>query len=226
MRSTMGILINLAVAVAVLAAIVPGSARAAPADKPSDRPADKPASKRAQFAQLQQVMKKEPNIREVQRATLAYYQLEPERIRAMSTAARIKGLFPEIDAGVDSLLGHNFSSTQDALFPTFDFKERQAASNDQFIWRVRGVWDLSRLVFNPEQLDVKTLNSLQETLIREVTVMYFSRRRVLANLFLSPPEDDEDRFFEELRLEEMTATIDAFTGGKFAERAWSGEMMK
>jgi len=221
MRSTMGILINLAV-LAVPAALAPGSVRAAPADKP----ADKPGGKRAQFAQLQQVMKKEPNIREVQRATLAYYQLEPERIRAMSTAARLKGLFPEIDAGVDSLLGHNFSSTQDALFPTFDFKERQAASNDQFIWRVRGVWDLSRLVFNPEQLDVKTLNSLQETLIREVTVMYFARRRVLANLFLSPPEDDEDRFFEELRLEEMTATIDAFTGGKFAERAWSGEMMK
>jgi len=221
MRSTLGILINIAV-LAVPAAIAPGSARAAPADKP----ADKPAGKRAQFAQLQQVMKKEPGIREVQRATLAYYQLEPERIRAMSTAARIKGLFPEIDAGVDSLLGHNFSSTQDALFPTFDFKERQAASNDQFIWRVRGVWDLSRLVFNPEQLDVKTLNSLQETLIREVTVMYFSRRRVLANLILSPPEDDEDRFFEELRLEEMTATIDAFTGGKFADRAWSGETAK
>jgi hypothetical protein len=218
MRSTIGLLVNLT----VLAALAPGSARAAPADKP----VDKPVNKRAQFAQLQQVMKREPNIREVQRATLAYYQLEPERIRAMSTSARLKGLFPEIDAGVDSLLGHNFSSTQDALFPTFAFKERQAASNDQFIWRVRGVWDLSRLVFNPEQLDVKTLNSLQETLIREVTVMYFSRRRVLANLILSPPEDEEDRFFEELRLEEMTATIDAFTGGKFADRAWSGEMMK
>lgn len=222
MRSTIGLLVNLA----MLTALAPVSVWAAPADKPAEKPADKPGGKRAKFAQLQQVTKQEPNIREVQRATLAYYQLEPERIRAMSTAARIKGLFPEIDAGVDSLLGHNYSSTQDALFPTFDYKERQAASNDQFIWRVRGVWDLSRLVFNPEQLDVKTLNSLQETLIREVTVMFFSRRRVLANLILSPPEDEEDRFFEELRLEEMTATIDAFTGGKFADRAWSGEMVK
>jgi len=223
MRSTSGVLVSAAITMAVSAALAAGSARAAPGDKPVT---DKPGNKRAQFAQLQQVIKKEPGIREVQRATLTYYQLEPERIRSMSTAARIKGLFPEIDAGVDSLLGHNFSRTEDALFPTFPYKERQAASNDQFIWRVRGVWDLSRLVFNPEQLDVKTLNSLQETLVREVTVMYFSRRRVLANLILSPPEDDEDRFFEELRLEEMTATIDAFTGGKFADRAWSGETAK
>jgi hypothetical protein len=185
--------------------------------------AEKAARKRSELARLREIIKREPTIQEVQRASLAHYQLEPERIDSMSTAARLKGLFPEIDAGFDSLLGHNFTDTQDALYPTLPFKERQAASNDQTIWHVRGVWDLSRVVFNPEQLDIKTLGSLQETLIREVTTMFFSRRRVLANLILSPPEDEEELYDEQLRLDEMTATIDAFTGGKFAGRAWQGD---
>jgi hypothetical protein len=184
---------------------------------------DKPARKRSQMAHLKEIIKREPTIQEVQRAALAHYQLEPDRIASMSTAARLKGLFPEIDAGFDSLLGHNFTDTQDALYPTLPFKERQAASNDQTIWHVRGVWDLSRVVFNPEQLDIKTLGSLQETLIREVTTMFFSRRRVLASLVLSPPDDEEELYFEQLRLDEMTATIDAFTGGKFADRAWQAD---
>jgi len=203
--------------VLVAAALAP-SRRAAAADA-----ADKQARKRNQLAHLKEILKREPTIQEVQRAALAHYQLEPERIAGMSTSARLKGLFPEVDAGFDSLLGHNFTNTVDGLYPTLPYKERQAASNDQTVWHVRGVWDLSRVVFNPEQLDIKTLGSLQETLIREVTTMFFSRRRVLANLILSPPEDEEDAYYEQLRLDEMTATIDAFTGGKFAERAWQGD---
>jgi hypothetical protein len=200
--------------VAAAAALAPARPAAAA------EPAEKQARKRALLGRLHEIIKREPTVQEVQRAALAHYQLEPERIRSMSTAARLKGLFPEVDAGFDSTVGHNFSDMQDALYPTLPFKERQAASNDQTVWHVRGVWDLSRVVFNPEQLDIKTLGSLQESLIREVTTMYFSRRRVLAGLILSPPDDDEDLYYEQLRLDEMTATIDAFTGGKFAERAY------
>jgi hypothetical protein len=192
----------------------------------ADAAADKPVRKRGQLAHLKEILKREPTIQEVQRAALAHYQLEPERIASMSSSARLKGLFPEVDAGFDSLLGHNFTRTDDGLYPTLPFKELQSASNDQTVWHVRGVWDLSRLIFNPEQLDIKTLGSLQETLIREVTTMFFSRRRVLANLILSPPDDEEDLYYEQLRLDEMTATIDAFTGGKFAERAWQSDVAR
>ena len=173
---------------------------------------------------LRQVVKREPTIREVQAAALRYYRLEPERIRSLSASARVKALLPEVDAGVDSTVGHTFNNTQDALYPTFPYKERDAGSNDQMVWHVRAVWDLSRALFNPEQLDVETLNSLQETLIREVTTLYFARRRTMAALLLSPPQGDEDLYDEQQRLQEMTSTIDAFTGGQFAARAWNGEV--
>jgi hypothetical protein len=190
-------------------------AHAAPNDK---------TQKHRGMARLQELMKSEPSIRDTQKAALKYYQLEPERIRALTTAAQVKGLLPEVDAGLDSTVGHTYNETQDALFPMFPYKDRDAGSSDQMVWHVRGVWDLSRLAFNPEQLDIKTLNSLQETLVREVTTLYFQRRRVMASLLLSPPQDEEELFDAQLRLQELTATIDAFTGGKFAPNAWNGDL--
>jgi hypothetical protein len=197
---------------AVLIALVPlAAAHAEPAKKP------------AQLARLRQLVKSEPTIHDVQRAALRYYHLEPERIRGLVTSARVKALLPEIDAGIDSTVGHTFNNTQDALYPTFPYKERDAGSSDQMVWHVHAVWDFSRALFNPEQLDIETLNSLQETLIREVTTIYFARRRTMAALVMSPPQDDEELFDEQQRLQEMAATLDAFTGGNFAARAWNGE---
>jgi hypothetical protein len=180
-------------------------------------------SKAEALARLRQLVKSEPTIRDVQKAALHYYQLEPERIRGLMHSARVKAFLPEVDAGVDGTAGHSFTDTHDALYPTFAYKERDVGTSDQLVWHVHAVWDLSRAVFNPEQLDVLTLNSLQETLIRELTTLYFARRRTMAALVLSPPQDDEELYDQQQRLQEMTATVDAFTGGRFAAHAWSGE---
>jgi hypothetical protein len=200
-----------------LSSLIAAVAAAQPPSAPEHK------DKRQAFARLKELLKKEPSIREVQKMTLDYYKLDPGRINALSSAAAIKSLFPEIDAGFDQTINNDNSLMNDGLFPTLSYKEKtQQVANSQ-VWHVRGVWDLSRLVYNPEQLDIKSLNSLQETLIREVTTMYFSRRRTMAALVLSPPADEEDLYYDRLRLQEMTATLDAFTGGKFAGRAWDGE---
>jgi hypothetical protein len=175
------------------------------------------------LARLRQLVKSEPTIREVQRDAVRFYQLEPERIRSLMRSARVKALLPEVDAGIDGTLGHSFNDTHDALYPTFTYKQRDVGSSDQLVWHVHAAWDLSRALFNAEQLDVVTLNSLQETLVREVTTLYFARHRTMAALLLSPPQDDEELYDQQQRLQEMTATVDAFTGGRFAARAWSGE---
>ena len=64
------------------------------------------------------------------------------------------------------------------------------------------------------------VTSLEENLVREVTTLYFSRRRVLASIVLSPPTEDEEYFYELVRLDELTATLNSFTGGKYEKRAW------
>jgi hypothetical protein len=165
---------------------------------------------------------------------LRFYKLEPERIKRMAVATRIKALMPEFEGSIDNSVGHTFTNARDGLYPqaalaaidpsnTDGFKERTTTTNDNFLWRVRAVWNLDRLVFNSEELDVKSLNSLEENLVREVTTMYFGRQRLIANLILSGPDEDEEIFYELLRLDEMTATLDALTGGMFASRAWKWE---
>jgi hypothetical protein len=196
-------------------------------------PTAKKAVSRQAIRRLFQVIKAEPNIRDVQRIAVKHYRLEPERIHKLARNARLKGLVPNVTARLSNDINNRFINTKDGLFPVLPsppenpnpngFKERTSESSDSLTWSVEGTWDLDRLVFAAESLDAKSLTSLEENLIREVTTLFFSRRRVLASLILSPPDDDEEFFYELMRLDELTATLDAFTGGTFAKKAWNWE---
>ena len=201
----------------------------------------KSANKSHAFGKLRQILKSEPTCKEVQDATLRFYKLEPERIRKMATASRVKSLVPELEGSIDNSVGHTYTNTLDGLYPQNSligadgvdasgrqlnpngYKERVTTSTDNLLWRVRAVWNLDRLVFNSEELDVKSLNSLEENLVREVTTLYYQRHRLIANLILSGPEEDEEIFYELLRLDEQTSTLDALTGGFFGSKAWQWE---
>jgi hypothetical protein len=203
----------------------------------------KSANKGRAFGKLRQILKSEPTCHDVQQAALKFYKLEPERINRMAVATRVKALLPELSGSLNNSVGHTFTNTRDGLYPSYSliqagidpmntgagsdnpdgYKERVQTNNDNLTWEVRGVWQLDRLAFNSEELDVKSLNSLEENLVREVTTLYYSRQRAIANLILQSPEEDEEIFYELLRLDEQTATIDALTGGYFASKAWKWE---
>ena len=214
----------------ILSAAV-SSAHAQPAP-PAPKP-EQPAAQGQGVKKLFEIIKQEPTIKEVQGAVLRYYKLEPSRIHGMARAARLKGLLPEIEGSVDNMVGHSFTNMRDGLYPVLpspatnpnpgNYKERTQFDQDQLTWRVRATWSLDRLAFNAEALDTKSLNSIGESLVREVTALYFARRRLLAAVMLAPPEKDEELFFDLMRLDELTATLDAMTGGMFAKKAWKWE---
>jgi hypothetical protein len=151
----------------------------------------------------------------------------------MISASRLKALVPELEAGLDNSVGSTYTNSRDGLYPILpnpaenpnpgNFKERTAASTDQVVWRVRAVWSLDRLVFNSEALDVRSLGSIQENLVREITTIFFARQRHIASMLLSPPDDEEQSYYQAVKLEELTATLDALTGGMFGPRAWKDE---
>jgi hypothetical protein len=201
---------------------------AQPAPKPSPMMA-RNKSKKSMRA-LFKILKEEPTIRDVQKWALRYYKLNPSRINSMASNARLKGLVPEVDLSFENNKGNTFGNMRDGLYPALpnpgtnpnpqSLKERTAGTSSNNVFRVRAVWNLDRLVFNAEGLDVKSLNSLGETLVREATTLYYSRRRLLASIIMSPPEDPEELFFELTRLDEMTSTLDSLTGNKFGKSSW------
>ena len=88
--------------------------------------------------------------------------------------------------------------------------------------RVHAEWDLSGLIYNSDQLRVvSTMNSAIKTrdqLLKAVTKAYFARRKLQVDATLNPPDDVAKKLDQELKIQELTATLDALTGGWFSEQ--------
>jgi hypothetical protein len=63
---------------------------------------------------------------------------------------------------------------------------------------------------------------LRDDVLNEVTRLYFERRRLQVETLLSGPEDIADKIENELRLQELTASIDAITGSYMLKRLKHG----
>ncbi|MBX2798103.1 MAG: helix-hairpin-helix domain-containing protein [Myxococcales bacterium] len=86
--------------------------------------------------------------------------------------------------------------------------------------RVRLVFDLDKLVMSSERIRVineaQDIVKLRDKVLAEATRLYFERRRLQAERLLAPKADTLARVQEELRILELTANLDALTGGAFS----------
>ena len=94
----------------------------------------------------------------------------------------------------------------------------QLGNDDKVVVRLE--WRLDKLVMSSEQIRVINetgkANKMREKVLDEVTRLYFDRRRLQVENLLDPPSSLSDRIEMELRLQEMTANLDALTGGQFS----------
>ena len=172
--------------------------------------------------QALQDLKAEPTIQEVHRAALRFYNAEPATIESMRSRANWKYILPDVNV--------RYRMSNNGVFiDKFDFNQGRAdldnligqdnSAGDVSEFQVSGTWSFSRLLFNPEVLDVSSLAGLQEGVLKEVTRIYYTRRRLQIDLILSNPRDPATRLSKELRIEQLTATLDALTQNLFAKSA-------
>jgi hypothetical protein len=159
----------------------------------------------------------EPDVRECQAASLRAARLETTTIDSARSRASLKALAPEVEVS-----GGFTRSTldEDTINQEYDQNSPwilKASGGDS--WEVRGevTWNFPELVFNAEELDAAGLVTLQEARLREVTRVYFERRRAI--LALATATDPNVRALEELRVEELGAHLDALTGGWFTQES-------
>lgn len=161
----------------------------------------------------------EPAIREVQIAAINYYNVSPERISSLRSRTRSKALVPGLSIGVTNSLSSWSLAVDDIIFRNSgEIARFEDQSADFLSFSASASWGLDRLVFNAEELDVMSLIGIQDGIQREVTALYYVRRRLQIELLLNPPTTLEARLSGRLRLEELTGLLDAYTGGFFSKQ--------
>ena len=93
---------------------------------------------------------------------------------------------------------------------------------DSIEWDISLSWDLGQLIWNNDQTSIdarsRLMAELRDNILDEVTKLYFERLRVKMELDYLSIEDSKKRFEKELKLQELTALIDAFTDGYFSQQ--------
>ena len=173
-------------------------------------------------AELQALRKKDPTIQQAQQAALAFFNIDPGSVRAMRSRASVKVTMPSLEARYRQNHRSNLNvdtrntTIQDDPF-LFD-----AVDGTVHEFQVGLRFNLPQLVFNSEVLDVGSLAILQEGVLKEVTRLYYTRRRLQIDLILNPPRDEATRLSKQLRIDELTSTLDAMTGELFTRRSRRG----
>jgi competence protein ComEA len=194
---------------------------------------DAPTGARKTYETADQVLAEfanEPGINQVQAWANEYAQTSPETVqrwlRQSKSAAALPSLDVDGDLGVGYDSGYNYyvlsglpqpTSPDDSLFPALD----DAGRNEDWGVKVGLGWDLDELVMSSNRIrvisEVQDIVKLRDKVLSEATRLYFERRRLQVDMLLNPKGDLGGQLKDQLKLLEMTANLDAYTGGKFSQ---------
>lgn len=152
-----------------------------------------------------------PSVREVVRMAIkAARSIDPARIEQLVLRARLSGLMPALKVAAERGLKQDLSSSS-----TSEAERLAAAVADDLSFEASLTFDLSRLVFAPEEVRLlsvqRWLAGDQRKLVEEVVRLYFKRRRLLEGR--DGAEGDTEQV--ELAIAEIEALLDAITEGAY-----------
>lgn len=152
-----------------------------------------------------------PSVREVIRMALkAARYIDPARVELLVRRARLAGLMPSLKVAAERGLKQDLSSSS-----TSEAERLAAAVADDLSFEASLTFDLSRLVFAPEEVRLlsvqRWLAGDQRKLIEEVVRLYFKRRKLIA---APAAEEVEERA---LAIAEIEAVLDALTDGAYGK---------
>jgi len=161
----------------------------------------------------------ELSIREVQEIAIRYAEVGPDKIEQWRRLANKKAWLPEFSVGVSRNSADVWHWESGSSTKYSDDTLRRG--RDTIDWDVSLKWDLSEIIWNDDQIsiDVRSrLNAqLREDILDEVTKLYFERLRLKMEMDGIRIEDRKKLNQMELKIEELTASLDALTGGRFSK---------
>jgi photosystem II stability/assembly factor-like uncharacterized protein len=160
----------------------------------------------------------EPTIEEIREAAMSYAEVQPDKISGWRKAAAMKALLPDLTFKYDK----NKSWQSDDYYYQGKYLDDDITKDKDSGWSISLSWELGDLIWNDAQTSIdsrsKLMVELRDDILNEVTRLYFERRRMQIEMLLSPHEDIKEKIDKELRLQELTADIDALTGSYLSRR--------
>lgn len=158
----------------------------------------------------------EPSVQQVQDMAMNYTHTNREQVESWLRASRNSAWLPQLTGR------YQFQDTfdQDYLYETSDADLSKAFTQQRSQVQVQVRWDLDELVMSSTQIRVisesQDVVKLRDTVLTQVTGLYFDRRRLQVDMLLDPPKDVRAQVDQQLRLMELTAELDGYTGGQFS----------
>ena len=172
-----------------------------------------PSLKTAELFQF--MLRVEPSARDIQQAVIKAANASPKKIRRWHRQSRLQAFFPNVSFGRDFSRGNSVDIDRGGT----NDPDRYIAGPDQIDrgWDLGVSWDLGDFIWSSNQTSIdsrdKLMTELRNDLVAEATRLYFERRRLQMELAYAAPQDEQTFYDKRFRLDELTALLDALTGG-------------
>jgi len=160
----------------------------------------------------------EPPLETLLHAALLQADADVEGARSWHRRVRLSPILPTVKLSVGYDLEHDENLDRTQTEP-----DQWGADTDQDLELEATLqWDFSKLVYHPEELKVQTALARRadrrEALLTLLIGYWFERRQIQILLAVRPPKELETGIQQTLRLKELTACIDALTGGRLTRK--------
>ncbi|MBN1355912.1 helix-hairpin-helix domain-containing protein [bacterium] len=213
---------------------VPGQTDTATGIEPIRKMESLPVSTPAPVPSVEEIMalyETEPTIHEVHRAVLEYASINQGTFQQWRRDVKRRALLPETfqvtvghdtDDDTDYSRSKTISLTGGTVTIGPDDQTWGHDTDSDWDYELRLKWNFQDYLFHADMLRVSAETEdqveLRQDLLNEVTRLYFDRRRLQVEMFLEPDVDIHTQMKRVLRLDELTAALDAVTNGFFSEK--------
>jgi len=171
-------------------------------------------------ALFQKLLTLEPGSREIHKQVIRYANVSKQKTKRWHAESRVAALLPNLSLGKDYGTSNNV-----------DLDRGGTSDPDRFIggpWnKDRGAdidlsWDLGDFIFSSNQTSIDSREKLmvdqRNDLLSEATRLFYERRRLQREIIFTIEIDENEHAEKMIRLEELTALLDALTDGYLSKQ--------